>query len=515
MKTFFTFRYAASLLLGVFMVAKVQAQCSCPANLSPPTVPIITLDVAAPGNGTATVTATGNNQVLCLRSSVGGATFNGIINFAGFSGITLCIGPNVTFGYGATLSNFGADGHRITNNGTLLRLSFPAGGTAVTFNGTFSLTNNGTANFGDPLFSSLYDVNFNVGATIINNASGSINVFGDLFNRTNVTNDGSIQVQRGSLLGGDFTQISGSITSSGSFTVSNSAFVSGGNIVLNSSALRVNGNYTQTGGNVSAINNPLAPGGGCGTVTVDGISSISGGVFGAGTGQVGLCDPSTRNVNGNQTGFDNLGVPPGQLVPPGNGGGGNGRLKCDCFEALPVDLLYFRAAYTNGQVKLTWATASETTNDFFTIEKSRDGKNFAEVTRLKGAGNSANLLTYAATDANPYAGLSYYRLKQTDLDGKFAYFPIKAVNSDKQAVAASLFPNPVSLNGQLQLGLGGQDGDVSVTVYDQIGRQCFQTKYASGAVPDIAVSNFTRSSGLYVVQISQGNTITRQRIVVR
>ncbi len=511
MKTFFTFRHAASLLIGVLMVAKVQAQCSCPANPSPPATPIITLDVAAPGNGSATITATGNNQVLCLRSSVGGATFNGTVNFAGFSGITLCIGPNVTFGYSATLSNFGANGHRITNNGTLLRRSFPGGGTSVTFDSAFSLVNNGNADFGDPFFSSVYDVNFNVGATVINNAGGSINVYGDLFNRTNVTNNGSIQVQTGGIaLGGVFTQLSGTLTSAGSFTVSSSAFINGGGIILNSSALRVNGNYTQTGGNVSAINNPLALGGGCGTVTVDGISSISGGVFGAGTGQVGLCDPSTRNVNGNQTGFDNLGIPPGQLVPPGNG-----RLKCDCFTALPVDLLYFRAAYTNGQVKLTWATASETTNDFFTIEKSRDGKNFTEVTRLKGAGNSANLLTYAATDANPYVGLSYYRLKQTDLDGKFVYFPIKAVNSDKQAVAASLFPNPVSLNGQLQLGLGGQDGDVSVTVYDHIGRQCFQTKYASGVVPDIAVSNFTRSSGLYIVQISQGNTVTRQRIVVR
>jgi hypothetical protein len=95
---------------------------------------------------------------------------------------------------------------------------------------------------------------------------------------------------------------------------------------------------------------------------------------------------------------------------------------------LPVNLIHFSATPVNGNVKLEWTTASEINNDYFVIESSVDAINFEEVTRLSGAGNSNTILNYHAFDNAPHPGVSYYRLKQVDYDGKFLLSSIEVAN---------------------------------------------------------------------------------------
>lgn len=101
-------------------------------------------------------------------------------------------------------------------------------------------------------------------------------------------------------------------------------------------------------------------------------------------------------------------------------------------------------------VIIAWATASESNNDYFTVERSKDGISFEAIVEVDGAGNSDNyFLNYKVTDFSPFEGTSYYRLKQTDFDGKFALSDVKAVNFNNplQTPLWSVFPNPTSLNG--------------------------------------------------------------------
>lgn len=93
---------------------------------------------------------------------------------------------------------------------------------------------------------------------------------------------------------------------------------------------------------------------------------------------------------------------------------------------LPVELLYFSSTPDKNTVRLDWATASETNNHFFSLERSRDFRHVEEIGILEGAGNSNRILTYRFTDMDPLSGLSYYRLKQTDYDGAYAYGPWSA-----------------------------------------------------------------------------------------
>lgn len=84
---------------------------------------------------------------------------------------------------------------------------------------------------------------------------------------------------------------------------------------------------------------------------------------------------------------------------------------------LPVELLRFTAVPNGPQVDLAWSTASEHNSAFFTVERSADAAHFQPVLELAAAGNSQQELHYAASDVRPLTGLSYYRLRQTDLDG--------------------------------------------------------------------------------------------------
>ena len=116
---------------------------------------------------------------------------------------------------------------------------------------------------------------------------------------------------------------------------------------------------------------------------------------------------------------------------------------CATVIALPIELLYFRPQQEEGLVKLKWATASEHNNDFFTIERSLDGIEFEIVSRLPGAGNSASQTNYTAVDRNPHLGVSYYRLKQTDYDGKFERTEWHSVVVRAEIDGLTIYPNPI------------------------------------------------------------------------
>ena len=100
---------------------------------------------------------------------------------------------------------------------------------------------------------------------------------------------------------------------------------------------------------------------------------------------------------------------------------------------LPIELLYFQAKNWGINNKLIWSTASQYNNDFFTIEKSEDGIFFDEIIRVKGAGNSAHQLFYSEYDYDVNPGINYYRLKQTDYDGRYEIFDIVSVDNTDNA----------------------------------------------------------------------------------
>lgn len=120
----------------------------------------------------------------------------------------------------------------------------------------------------------------------------------------------------------------------------------------------------------------------------------------------------------------------------------NGSIICNVGTPLPISLLHFDAVKNDQQINLNWVTASETNNDFFTIQRSKNADQFEDIATLKGAGNSTNQLSYSTVDKNAPLGIVYYRLKQTDFNGDYSYSKIVAIRNINQDNIAHILPNP-------------------------------------------------------------------------
>ena len=136
------------------------------------------------------------------------------------------------------------------------------------------------------------------------------------------------------------------------------------------------------------------------------------------------------------------------------------------FTVLPIELLSFEAIAAGRSIDLTWSTASELNNDFFTVERSNDGQNWEELAYIDGAGNATSQIDYKWSDASPLNGVSYYRLKQTDFDGQFSYSDIRAITVSSQD-NLTVYPNPAK--DKLTVKFANADTE-TLNVFDLSGR---------------------------------------------
>lgn len=201
---------------------------------------------------------------------------------------------------------------------------------------------------------------------------------------------------------------------------------------------------------------------------------------------------------------------------PGNGTG-SGTFSSSAV-ALPLTLLSFDGHYHAGRVALDWATVDERHTAFFTVERSADGgATFTPVVTVAAAGTTAPGLRsdYAAHDAAPAAGTSYYRLRMVDIDGSQRYSDVVGVVTETALADVGIFPNPAA-GGRTRLALSEDWArtPVVVFVYDQRGREVYRT--AAPAGPSLALHPARPlPAGAYVVRLlgDNGRQLSRRLTV--
>ena len=184
---------------------------------------------------------------------------------------------------------------------------------------------------------------------------------------------------------------------------------------------------------------------------------------------------------------------------------------------LPVELTHFDAQRNKDVVDISWATASEKDNAFFAIEKSRDGLSFETLSTREGAGNSSSATSYTETDPAPYEGISYYRLKQHDRNGRYSYSPVVAVDmEDSDGASVLVFPNPS--DGYITVTVKGLEKQpVAFTIRDAAGRTCMaETVLISGPEHRISLGHQSKlSPGSYVISVSTNHKTYSRSILVQ
>jgi hypothetical protein len=181
-------------------------------------------------------------------------------------------------------------------------------------------------------------------------------------------------------------------------------------------------------------------------------------------------------------------------------GGGGGFTESGQL-ALPVNLLSYEAEKLPAEVELRWTTSSEVNNDFFTIERSKDGIGFEPIGRVKGSGNTQSTTEYKFIDRASFTGINYYKLRQTDFDGTNEELGIRAVKGDEDR-SFKLYPNP-SAGGQVFLSYKADfDETITVQISNIAGELVYRSLWDKNSVLDqhmIDVSQF--AGGMYLVQI--------------
>lgn len=184
---------------------------------------------------------------------------------------------------------------------------------------------------------------------------------------------------------------------------------------------------------------------------------------------------------------------------------------------LPITLLSFNAVWADenqSAARVFWSTASELDNDFFQVQRSKDGFNWFNIEKVEGAGTSITTIDYEIFDTRPLNGVSYYRLKQVDFDGTESYSHVVALNRDLTNPLVDVYPNPATNNFHIYF--SGFDSDiVHVNILDNAGRAVmrFNPNIYNNPEHMIDASNF--QSGVYHIQVRSEGQIINQKIVIK
>ena len=140
------------------------------------------------------------------------------------------------------------------------------------------------------------------------------------------------------------------------------------------------------------------------------------------------------------------------------------------FTPLPIELVSFTATCDHSTALLQWTTATEINNDYFTIDRSNDAITWNSIGIVKGEGTSTQTQHYTFKDHQPYHEATYYRLKQTDFDGRNEYLASigtqNCLNTTDETF--SVYPNPTRNALNLTFDLSEADHMV-LTLFDMYG----------------------------------------------
>lgn len=189
-----------------------------------------------------------------------------------------------------------------------------------------------------------------------------------------------------------------------------------------------------------------------------------------------------------------------------------------CYGAtsLPIELSIFEAqVISEEEVEVSWRTALEIDAEFFAIERSADGANFDTIGEIGAEGRPSS---YDFTDDNPIKGVSYYRLKQFENNGRFTYSSVEKVEIESKIIkSVRLSPNPTRLNSFVNL-TAYEDSFATLQVLSMQGMvhraESIEIKKGFNKFP---VDAARLSAGIYVVSLinEEGKVIGQERLIVQ
>lgn len=186
---------------------------------------------------------------------------------------------------------------------------------------------------------------------------------------------------------------------------------------------------------------------------------------------------------------------------------------------LPVNLLSFSGYLNHKKAVLTWQTASEKNNNRFNIERSFDGNNFETIAAVKGNQTSNSVNNYTYTDENAanemlQSHTLFYRLKQIDNNGDYAFSKIVLIHTEPFEDAFNVSQNPFvnaikltlpsQIEGEFTYSITSINGKKHITKNETFNHS--QQQFTINNLDDLPV-------GIYILQIKFNGRNIQHKIV--
>lgn len=186
---------------------------------------------------------------------------------------------------------------------------------------------------------------------------------------------------------------------------------------------------------------------------------------------------------------------------------------------LPVELVSFNAVRDGKSVLLDWVTSTEVNNKGFSVERSVDGDNFVEIGFVAGKGTSTLMNQYSFTDANVDFPVTYYRIKQIDLDGSFQYSEVVKVENTSIPAVFSLnqnYPNPFNPSTTISFTVD-REAVATLNIYSISGElvtTLFNETAKPGQLYNLQFNAVNLPSGIYFYRLTQGNSVITKKLTL-
>lgn len=183
--------------------------------------------------------------------------------------------------------------------------------------------------------------------------------------------------------------------------------------------------------------------------------------------------------------------------------------------ALPLNFVDINLLPQFPDVHINWSTASETNTNYFTIQKSMDGAHFNNVTNVPASGNSNTKTNYQFKDLDALNGnvpILYYRIKETDKDGKIQYSNIKKLKWNT-ANTFKLVSNPVNSVANLEY-FSTLNSTIKLRVVDQLGKIYISTnRNILQGINNFNLPIGNLANGVYTIQLFDSEKLFQLRMV--
>jgi hypothetical protein len=172
---------------------------------------------------------------------------------------------------------------------------------------------------------------------------------------------------------------------------------------------------------------------------------------------------------------------------------------------VPVTFTSFTGKKEGSINVLNWATATETNNLGYELQRSADGRSFSKLDFINTKatnGNSNTALSYTYQDTKPLIGNNYYRLKQIDKDGKTHYSNVVNLKGDKatQVNITGVYPNPT--RNTLNVSIASPSAErVSLVITDISGKVLMQQNVVLNSGDNVQTLDVSKlSQGTYLIK---------------